>query len=521
MPTSTRAPGAIASCATPARAAVRLQHRDIGRAQREQLLGGGARLPARAMVEHAADQQEKQQRDRRSRNRRARRRGSVSARLMAVTRITPTLIGTSMLVRRCRSAARAERKNGMPGIGDRRHGDQRRDPVQQRRASPAPCPARARPRSPIEISITLPAAKPATASARISARPVRSSRRGERGGVERHQPVAEPLHQRDQRRRAARPPPRQARRSRRVVMLTRPSTSAGSCAQHAFDQPDAGAALQPVHGERPARVARGVGGDVAAEVPRRVRLRPRRAALPGRARAARSRRPSPSPWMVSNAAAQPVQQKRRPAGAGSPQCAQAVAGRRAGRRESDRGSRSRNDDATRGVEVALARSARQQQVPLSARRQCGGRRHSGHRPRAWKSSGVVNGAPSGRCAIAARCARLERRGPARSRQRHHGPPRSGVGCTDQPSAASVAACHEHLVVAVAVVELSFDGGAGERRASPRDQSAVRGEHEQHARRPAPRETPPRRTGRGGRRHGLNPGDKLMAMLRARHARPGP
>ena len=83
-------------------------------AQRQQLLGRRASLAAGAMVEHAADQQEEQQRD-----------GGVEigvraalrcvcARLMPVTRITPTLIGTSMLVRPWRSAATAERKNGRP-----------------------------------------------------------------------------------------------------------------------------------------------------------------------------------------------------------------------------------------------------------------------------------------------------------------------------------------------------------------------------------------------------------------------
>ena len=33
---------------------------------------------------------------------------------MPVTSSTPMLIGTSMLVRRCRSAANAELKNGLP-----------------------------------------------------------------------------------------------------------------------------------------------------------------------------------------------------------------------------------------------------------------------------------------------------------------------------------------------------------------------------------------------------------------------
>ncbi len=48
-----------------------------------------------------------------------------------MTRITPRLIGTSMLVRPWRSTAAAEAKNGMPGVSDRRHGDQRGYPVQQ------------------------------------------------------------------------------------------------------------------------------------------------------------------------------------------------------------------------------------------------------------------------------------------------------------------------------------------------------------------------------------------------------
>ena len=85
---------------------------------------------------------------------------------------------------------------------------------------------------PIDSSMTLPAAKPATASARSSARSVLVLRRGERGGVERHQPIAERSISTDQRCRRAPAAPRQTSRSRRVVMLTRPSQHVRLARQH-------------------------------------------------------------------------------------------------------------------------------------------------------------------------------------------------------------------------------------------------------------------------------------------------
>ena len=56
-------PGTIDMLAATFGAAVGSQHRDVRGTQRQQLLGGGARLAAGAMVQHAADQQEEQQRD--------------------------------------------------------------------------------------------------------------------------------------------------------------------------------------------------------------------------------------------------------------------------------------------------------------------------------------------------------------------------------------------------------------------------------------------------------------------------
>jgi len=68
-PTITRSPAATEMLAAPLRAAVRLQHRDIGGTQRQQLLGRGACLAACAMVEEPPIKQEEQQRDRRGRSR--------------------------------------------------------------------------------------------------------------------------------------------------------------------------------------------------------------------------------------------------------------------------------------------------------------------------------------------------------------------------------------------------------------------------------------------------------------------
>ena len=119
----------------------------------------------------------------------------VCTRLMPVTRMTPRLIGTSMLVRPWRSAAAGRGEERPPGVGNRRHGDQRRDPVQQIASSPGPCDrAAALPaQMPMDSSMTLPAAKPATARARIRASPGRVLGGGQGRRIERHQPIAKRL----------------------------------------------------------------------------------------------------------------------------------------------------------------------------------------------------------------------------------------------------------------------------------------------------------------------------------------
>ena len=90
-----------------------VEHGDGAGIERQQTLGRGARAAARAPVEIAADQQEEQQ------HHRGIEIGVLAAadrlgRLIAAASETPSAIGTSMLVRRWRSAPQAEAKNGRP-----------------------------------------------------------------------------------------------------------------------------------------------------------------------------------------------------------------------------------------------------------------------------------------------------------------------------------------------------------------------------------------------------------------------
>ena len=101
---------------------------------------------AGALVEIAADQQEEQERDRRCRNRRAGRRGWSRPGSSPGARITPSEIGTSMLVRPARSARAGRAEERPAGIGDGRQRDQRLEPVQQVARARRPCPRRGRPR---------------------------------------------------------------------------------------------------------------------------------------------------------------------------------------------------------------------------------------------------------------------------------------------------------------------------------------------------------------------------------------
>ena len=111
-------------------AAIRLQHRHIGGAQRQQLLGCRSSLAARAMVEETADQQKEQQCN-----------GGIKIRVRAALHGLREAhagdqdhadadrhvhVGTPTAQRGCGC-----REEWPPGIGDRRHGDQRRYPVQQ------------------------------------------------------------------------------------------------------------------------------------------------------------------------------------------------------------------------------------------------------------------------------------------------------------------------------------------------------------------------------------------------------
>ena len=134
---------------------------------------------------------------------------------------------------------------------------------------------------PTEDSMTFPAANPATAKARNNARPVAVVGRGQRGGIERHQPVAQRLHPRHET--VGLPPgPRQASRSRRVVMF-----------DAARDTPSR-APARPRSARRRRRIATrrasvkelvpsGIAGDIARRDPGARRHPAGAAALPGRA----------------------------------------------------------------------------------------------------------------------------------------------------------------------------------------------------------------------------------------------
>ena len=99
------------------------------RVPRARRRSAAARVPAGAPVEIAPDQQEEQQHDR-GVEVDVRAAAAVSNRLMPLASRTPSEIGTSMLVRRLRSA-RARIEERPAGVQDRRQRDQRREPVQQ------------------------------------------------------------------------------------------------------------------------------------------------------------------------------------------------------------------------------------------------------------------------------------------------------------------------------------------------------------------------------------------------------
>ena len=200
---------------------------------------------------------------------------------MPVTSSTPRLIGTSMLVRPCRSAASAEAKERLPGIGDRRQGDQRRDPDAADRASPAPCcpagPRRRRPRCRSTSASRCPRRTrppPAPGSARGRCRPAPPPARPDRTA-----PGDSPaLRSADQMLGLGRPAPRQTRRSRRVVMLTRPVSTDGSRPSTDSISQTQAPHCRPSIASTSSLRAVGAVGDEAGEVVAVGWFRPRRAA---------------------------------------------------------------------------------------------------------------------------------------------------------------------------------------------------------------------------------------------------
>ncbi len=280
VPTSTRSPGATDCWLRRWMLPSGCKHRDIGGAQRQQLFGGGPRLAARAVVEHAADQQEEQQRDGGVEIGVRAAAACVCARLMPVTRMHADAdrhvhVGAPMAQRR--SGGGEERPSG---IGDRRHRDQRRDPVQQ--------VARRRPH------VVQQAADLAGPDADRQQHDVAG---GEAGDRERTQQGAAGgvLRRRERRRRRTAPAgsraprsrrpdasacpaaPRQTRRSRRVVMLTRPGSTSGSRASTDSISQTQAPHCRPSTASVSSCAPSLRSGDVAREVPAVGGVRARRA----------------------------------------------------------------------------------------------------------------------------------------------------------------------------------------------------------------------------------------------------
>ncbi len=238
------------------------------RCRPSRLLGRGRARGAHALVEKAADQQEEQQRDGGSRNRHARCRAKVSYRLMPVReddaeRDRHVHVGAPRSQRR---AGGAEER--LARIGDGRHRDQRREPVEQVARAGRHVARRGPAHTETESSMMLAAAKPATARRaaaparpvvrRIAARRHRTAPAGSRDA----RCASISRHRRRRRRRARRAS------ARRVDRLTRAWRRLAR-AQAPLDQPDAGAAMQPLDHQRQsadavavrATHARGVGVD--------------------------------------------------------------------------------------------------------------------------------------------------------------------------------------------------------------------------------------------------------------------
>ena len=154
-----------------------------------------------------------------------------------------------MLVRLARIASQAERKNGSAGIGDDRNRDQRRDPVEQvaragRHALAWPGPDRDREQHDV-----------AGGKARDRHGAQQRLRSRHRPPIAARTDRTAPAGIRDagcgrSGRTGSASPWRQARVRRRVDRLTRACSTPRLAQQALLDQPDAGAALQPLDHER-------------------------------------------------------------------------------------------------------------------------------------------------------------------------------------------------------------------------------------------------------------------------------
>ena len=217
--TRTVMPGRTCSTGTHRPAALGVEHGDGGGAQGQQALGRGAGAAAGAAVQVAADQEKEQQADRTVEIgvppaldglEQAHRGGEDDA-----DRDRHVHVGPAGPERRQR---RAEERP--PGIGDRRHGDQCGEPVQQAargRAHALGVPGPDRDRE--EHDVGGGEAGDGEAAQELRLAPGIECR--EPAGIERHDAVAEAGDDRRHARRRAAPSPRQATASRRVDRLSR------------------------------------------------------------------------------------------------------------------------------------------------------------------------------------------------------------------------------------------------------------------------------------------------------------
>ena len=196
--TGTRSPGAPAP-GRPASAAATGTSRSRRPApavrglasQRREVAGDRPRLAPHRLVEHAPEQQEEQQHDGGIEIGVVRRAAASRTSDMPSASITPSEIGTSMLMRPARSARQALAEERLARIGRRRQRDQRREPVEEVARLVGVMSVTLPDHTETDSSMMFMAAKPATARQRSSKRVSAASISSSAGRARTDGPVAE------------------------------------------------------------------------------------------------------------------------------------------------------------------------------------------------------------------------------------------------------------------------------------------------------------------------------------------